>query len=297
MVQDDTVSPGYCLLQAVRSDVPLPEQHIEDEHHIRDQSGRVLLRHSMSLGHIQNGRIRHGPSAATAALPGGCDIDYVLALHCSTWPKRAGAWLQQQNARGWPSENKKQYSAEQGCLMVPVASKAGVYQDLEWRISTSLAERCLMWNLHITQLRCYILMKIIIKTFLKPTCGEAVSSFMCKNILFQCIADSRASSEWNEGSLVTRVNQCVQALLNCILTEHCPHFIIPQNNLLAGKLSIGVRHQLTDVMCKLTENIEQSLLAIQVEDLGNRLTVKSGGISGVYLCLNITLLSLWEKGT
>jgi hypothetical protein len=36
-------------------------------------------------------------------------------------------------------------------------------------------------------------------------------------------------------------------------------------------------------MCKLTENIEQSLLAIQIDDLGNRLAVKSGGISGVYL--------------
>jgi hypothetical protein len=78
------------------------------------------------------------------------------------------------------------------------------------------------------------------------------------------------------------LNQCLQSLLNCILTEHCPHFIIPQNNLLAGKLSAEVKHQLTEITCKLTENIEQSLLAIQIDDLGNRLVVKSGGISEVH---------------
>jgi hypothetical protein len=124
---------------------------------------------------------------------------------------------------------------------------------------------------------------MILKTFLKPKCGEAISSFMCKNILFHCIAESENNSTWNERSLLTWLSKCLQSLLNCILTDHCPHFMIPRNNLLAGKLSADVKRQLVDVMCSLTENIGQSLLSIQIDDLGNRLYVKSGGISHVHL--------------
>jgi hypothetical protein len=52
--------------------------------------------------------------------------------------------------------------------------------------------------------------------------------------------------------------------------------VIPGNNLLAGKLSAEVKVQLADVMSTLTANIEQSLLSIQIDDLGKRLHVKSG---------------------
>lgn len=160
IVQDETTFPGYCLLQAVSPDLPrpaVPEEVLQDEYFTHDNKGRVLVTHATCLHYLQYGRTRHGP--AQTIHYGSRDLDGVEALCCSTWPKEAVPWLHQQNASGWPTEDMKRYSVERGCFIVPAASRTGVYQNLEWRLSTSLAERCLMFNLNITQLRCYILMK------------------------------------------------------------------------------------------------------------------------------------------
>lgn len=106
---------------------------------------------------------------------------------------------------------------------------------------------------------------------------------MCKTILFHSIANSAASSTWNESSLLPWLNQCLQKLFHCILTENCPQFITPANNLLAGKLSPDVKHKLADVMCNLTGNTHQLLLGIDIDDLSQCLRVKLGGISRVNL--------------
>ena len=44
MIQDENVSPGYCFLQLLRSDEPVPATHIPNEHYIRDRYYiRILL--------------------------------------------------------------------------------------------------------------------------------------------------------------------------------------------------------------------------------------------------------------
>jgi hypothetical protein len=65
----------------------------------------------MCLSLIGDVRIRHGPAAASHAQPWGHDVDGVKA--CSTRPKEANAWLQQQNASGWLTEDMMRYSTEQ----------------------------------------------------------------------------------------------------------------------------------------------------------------------------------------
>jgi hypothetical protein len=69
----------------------------------------------------------------------------------------------------------------------------------------------------------------------------------------------------------------LQALRGCISRENCPHFIIPGNNLLAGKLTdVHVKQQLEEILGKLIGNIENTLLNISVDQLGNRLQLKIG---------------------
>ena len=43
MIQDETVSPGYCLLQELRDDAPLPAVVELNEHSYRDGVGRISL--------------------------------------------------------------------------------------------------------------------------------------------------------------------------------------------------------------------------------------------------------------
>ncbi|XP_060572707.1 uncharacterized protein LOC132730740 [Ruditapes philippinarum] len=159
MIQDDTVSPGYCLLQILRNDAPLPEDNVYDQYSYRDRIGRVLFKNAI-VNSIPGGEyVRHGPAQSLDEIPGCYGHDIVLAISCQQWPLQARQWIAHQREGQWPTNDMKQYFKTMGCFVVGVGAKGSGNEELEWRISTSLAERYLMFNLNITQIRCYVLMK------------------------------------------------------------------------------------------------------------------------------------------
>ncbi|XP_045181449.2 uncharacterized protein LOC123540457 [Mercenaria mercenaria] len=171
----------------------------------------------------------------------------------------------------------KRYCETTGCFLVPVGSKSGQNQETEWRISTSLADRCLMFDLNITQIRCYVLMKMILKTFINPQCDGVLSSFMCKTVLLYCVENTQ-SNVWVEHNLLACLNHCLLELHTCITQENCPHFITPENNLLAGKLSPQIRCRLLEILQKIIQSEGAALLEISIDDLGMRLEEKMNTI-------------------
>jgi hypothetical protein len=72
----------------------------------------------------------------------------------------------------------QKYAASTWCFFC--SCNVGVYPDVEWRISTCLAERYLKCTLNIRQIRTNVLIKIILITFLNPQGKVNVWSFMCK---------------------------------------------------------------------------------------------------------------------
>jgi hypothetical protein len=46
VIQDGNVSPGYCLLQALRDDAPQPHVVEINDHSYRDRMGRILLKNT-----------------------------------------------------------------------------------------------------------------------------------------------------------------------------------------------------------------------------------------------------------
>ncbi|XP_060573095.1 uncharacterized protein LOC132731014 [Ruditapes philippinarum] len=177
MLQDENTTLGYCFLQLLRPDIPLPVTVIPIEHYIRDRSGRVLYKNTIFNGAIPDA-VSHGPSNARQGQHGFCDTDTVPAFSCNSWPQSASGWLERQDIRRWPTQDMRRYAASTGCFVVPTGSKVSQYPELEWRISTSLAEKHLMLNLNITQIRCYVLLKMILKSFLNPQGEINISSFM-----------------------------------------------------------------------------------------------------------------------
>ncbi|XP_053385318.1 uncharacterized protein LOC128550388 [Mercenaria mercenaria] len=224
MIQDETVAPGYCRLQLLRHDVPLPYNCVPNEHYFRDRE-RVLFKNTCIHAIARQGQVRHGPAHSQEGQPGWVDLDRVAGFPCISWPKQARHWLDRQGIGHWPSDNMKRYCESSGCFVVGVGSKDSDYEELEWRISTSLAERCLMYNMNITQIRCYVLMKMILKTYFKPHFGDAISSFICKTVLFHCIANTN-SNQWRENNLLICLTFCLFRLYNCVLNDNCPHFIV-----------------------------------------------------------------------
>ncbi|XP_053402062.1 uncharacterized protein LOC128557790 [Mercenaria mercenaria] len=277
MIQDETTSPGYCLLQCLRDDEPLPLHtalldHEPDRYHTVSR-GNVLMKNTAHRDFGLAGSVINGPASSRQGSPGCCDQDFVRAFHCKSWPVEAQPWLLQQGIGRWPTEEMKRYCETTGCFVVPVSSKNGQNEDLEWRISTSHAERCLMFSLNITQLRCYILMKMILKTFINPQCDGVLSSFMCKTVLFHCIQNT-CSKNWVQSNLLPCLMCCLTVLQNFVRQENCPNLMLPENNLMARRISPHNKLRIIEILQKIIQSKGRALLKIPIDDLGTRLQVK-----------------------
>ncbi|XP_045216485.2 uncharacterized protein LOC123566443 isoform X2 [Mercenaria mercenaria] len=280
MIQNETTTPGYCLLQSLRCDVPLPVTHETGNFYAKDTSGRILFKNTIIDASLLRGEKRQGPSGARNT-PGFLASDIVAAFPCKSWPPSSRAW---QETNTWPTAEMKRYAKSSKCFVVGVGSTASENAAFEWRLSTSLAERCLMFNLNITQIRCYILMKMILKTYINVENldnGSRISSFMCKTVLFHCIA-SKPSYIWKECNILKCLNFCIFTMNNCILNEHCPHFIVHENNLMVRKFSAEVKQQLLERISNLIPFDGISLFGIQIDDLGKRLQIKLNMINEVH---------------
>ncbi|XP_045171977.2 uncharacterized protein LOC123534011 [Mercenaria mercenaria] len=282
MVNDETTSPGYCLLQLLKADEPSPctcNYHRTHEDLLADGRGRTLMKNIVKP---KNGSVVNGPATTYPGKNNSSAFDKVVACQCKSWPKEAQLWLSQQGIGGWPTDEVRRYCETTGCFVVPVGSKQGRNKQLEWRISTSRAERCLMFSLNITQIRCYILMKMILKTFISPQCEAAISSFMCKTVLFHCIHTTHLN-QWQEHNLLACLKYCLLSLQDCVRQLNCPHFIIPENNLMAGRISYPVQQQLLAILKSIIQCEIWALIDIPIDDLGMRLQQKMNRLP-VYPC-------------
>jgi tetratricopeptide (TPR) repeat protein len=96
---------------------------------------------------------------------------------------------------------------------------------------------------------------------------------MCKTVLLHCIQNKEASI-WNENNLLECITDCMMKLHSYVLNDNMPHFIIPENNLVAGQFTAETKLQLLQNISDFMQNDVQSLLRIDIDDLGVRLQVK-----------------------
>ncbi|XP_060555755.1 uncharacterized protein LOC132716489 [Ruditapes philippinarum] len=292
MIQDENVTPGYCFLQLLRSDEPLFETNIPNEHYIRDSIGRILLRNTFRTSIMPENTERHGPSNAVSGVNGYRDIDVVFAFPCNSQLRSVSHFLERPGVMRWLSSERIRYAASCDCFVVGTSSKIAIYPDFEWRISTSLAERCLMFNLNITQLQCYVLMKIILKNFLNPHTVNALSSFMCKTVLLHCIENTEQNI-WKRDNLFTCLSYCLLELHSYVQNENCPHFIISDNNLMAGQFTAEEKRDVLQKLCDIIQSDGRCLLRISIDDISQRLQVKLSTIVH-FACYFPTSLEIFE---
>ncbi|XP_060592931.1 uncharacterized protein LOC132747541 [Ruditapes philippinarum] len=281
MIQDENTTPGYCFLQKFETYEHLPASDIPCTHYSTDREGRILLKNTIKNYRLRSGGQQHGPAIARRD-PGCYDIDEVIGFPCKSWPQSASGWLERQGIGRWPTQKMRRSEACNGCFVVGTESKVSKYPEVEWRISTSLAERNLMFSLNFTQIRCYVLLKMILKSFLNPKNEINISSFMCKTVLLHCIEKTDPSA-WKDNNLLTCLTHCLLELHSYIQNGFCPHFIILKNNLMAGQFTAESKHELSKNTCEFLQNDRLRLLSIGIDDLGHRLLVKLNIVPhGVY---------------
>ncbi|XP_052077026.1 uncharacterized protein LOC127715048 isoform X2 [Mytilus californianus] len=174
----------------------------------------------------------HGPCMSDKA---GV-YDFASCLHCKLWITPAKQWIGRSN-KSWPRYDIKQAIVKHGVLFVPVGVKGSTQEELEWRISFSVAEKLLIYSFTHTQLLCYAVMKILLKDViaLDIDCKELLCSYFMKTLLFW-MCEELPSSIWKPENLISCFMRCFRRLIYCVEYSLCPHYFIPENNLFENKI-------------------------------------------------------------
>ncbi|XP_071147330.1 uncharacterized protein [Mytilus edulis] len=236
----DDVKPGFTQLRLEYSrrqyDLQCCEEH-NGKHYISSAlyKGNILL-----FG--DKGRIIHGPCLTNKR----GDIDFALSLHCKTWISSAENWITRSGS-SWPSHNVTQSIINHGVLFVPIGVHGSPTEDLEWRVSFSVAEKLLINTFTHTQLMCYALLKIILKDVIANDyeCKDLLCSYFLKTIIFW-ISEEQPSSVWQPDNLIPCFMRCFSRLVYCVEHSVCLHYFIPENNLFENKIEGRAR----DVLLK-----------------------------------------------
>ncbi|XP_053399547.1 uncharacterized protein LOC123558408 [Mercenaria mercenaria] len=273
MVRDHTTSPGYCYLQRLRNDVQFPSNEVPNNGYIRDSEGRVMMKNTCMeefVGVLGQNSECHGPSYFIKGPTGytGSTADLVFALPCKSPPLYALNWFRKQKTRFWDDRAR--------CFVVAVASKVSDNEELEWRISTAVAERYMTFSLNITQIRCYILMKMILKTY-KSICNNTLTSYICKTVLFHCI-NTTGSSFWLDHNLLKCFQYYLIVLQNYLLSNNCPHLLLRKNNLMAGRFLPQNKHMLLQILIHQMQSEGGALREIEIDDLNRHIVVNFSSI-------------------
>jgi hypothetical protein len=212
-------------------------------------------------------------AAFTKTLLGYSDLDQVNAFPCKSFPSSVSAWLYQQAQTGKISNLMIKYIESNPCLVVQTGCKGSPYEEYEWRISASFIERCIMFSLNITQLQCYVMMKLTLKTYFNYSGDKVLSSYVCKNILLLC-TQCIPYEAWQPQKLLHVFTFCLLRLKQCVLKGECPHSIIHEKNLLRRKLTTESKAWLVDRIDFFIQSNGCAFLWVKMDDIDNRLIIR-----------------------
>ncbi|VDI34352.1 Hypothetical predicted protein [Mytilus galloprovincialis] len=164
-------------------------------------------------------------------------LDIALCFRSTSWIPQAQHWVTRSN-NSWPSYDVKKSIIQHGVLFVPIGVKGSPKEDLDWRISFSVAEKILIYSFTHTQFLCYVLMKILLKDVIAIdlSCKELLCSYFMKTIVFW-ISEEISPSVWKPNNLIPLFMRCFRRLLYCVEYLVCPHFFVPENNLFENKIN------------------------------------------------------------
>ena len=183
---------------------------------------------------ILYGAYIHGP--CTSAKHGVREYELANCLKSDIWPNMAAKCIRRLQQCGWPSPDVISKIVNDGILFVAVGARQSDFEDLEWRMSFSLAEKKLICAMNHTQFLSYGLLKIFLKEVIDMEINirGLFCSYFFKTSVFWEIAESTIA--WNRCTFLLHFMNCICRLLDWLNNSYCPNFFIPENNMFAGKI-------------------------------------------------------------
>ncbi|XP_071145509.1 cyclic GMP-AMP synthase-like receptor [Mytilus edulis] len=236
----DDVKPGFTQLRLEYSRSQFILKCCE-EHNSKHYFSSALCKGNLLL-RLDKGETIHGPCISDKT---GV-IDFAVSLHCKTWISSAFNWITRSGS-SWPSHNVKQSIIKHGVLFVPIGVHGSPKEDLEWRVSFSVAEKLLINTFTHTQLMCYALLKIILKDVIAndSECKDLLCSYFLKTIIFW-ISEELPSSVWKPDNIITCFMRCFSRLVYCVEHSVCSHYFISEYNMFEKKIEGRARDVLIE---------------------------------------------------
>ncbi|VDI23862.1 Hypothetical predicted protein [Mytilus galloprovincialis] len=150
----------------------------------------------------------HGPCISTTTET----IDTAWCLKCDKWISQAKPWIIRPR-RTWPPLDLISKIISCGVLFVPIGYKGSSNEILQWRMSISVAEKCLIFAFNHTQLLCYALLKIMIKDIVEKQedLKNLLCSYFVKTLMFWMLEESDPSI-WRPDKIITCFMACLKRL-------------------------------------------------------------------------------------
>jgi hypothetical protein len=174
------------------------------------------------------------------------EMDFVRAFPCQA-DGILNAWKNRNRKSDWPSQEFIEKIMSMPVHVVPVGKEGSIDEDLQWRISFTMAETHLIQAFNNTQTKVLVLMKLIAKHILQPLCSQITSYIVKTVMLWQ--AESIPQEEYSEENLLSRLMDALASLQTAVENKKLSSNMIPQKNLLENRIS---RKEQQSVVSKLT---------------------------------------------
>ncbi|KAH3842125.1 hypothetical protein DPMN_115613 [Dreissena polymorpha] len=302
MLHDDTTPPQQYLLQVFKRDTPEPETSLIHDTFVRKDSGQVLIsaekfKQQLAYEDRDQGKaIEHGPSVSV--MP---NWDVVHACHVRKPLSEIEDWIDRCRGKLWPPAQLLEAARVAPCFLVPAGHPDSDYTREEWRLSPNLIERMLIFSFNMTQIKCYIVLKLIKKSLCAKIVDDSITSFHCKTIMFYTIERTHPSL-WCEHNLMFLLRLCLHVLRRWLRLGRLPHYIIKGVNLFDGKLSKLLQKRLLVYIDSLIRYNLQDVFYMCIDNIGCqfiqacsiRHSVQAGELRGVCLRKIIRFLLKFE---
>ena len=284
------IQPGYVRVQLVEQGrplywdqtTPLDSWCWRDIRIVPDAHNRICLMLQYDYSLKLQDRYRQGP-AITFKGAHGLAVDFVIALKGETWPDCVAEWLTRRREHGWPSPELIAKCKSLGFLLVHVGHPDNDEKEKQFRLSFSHQERILVVQFNSTQLKCYILLKLIKKEVIQPSINEeTLTSYHCKTCMFYCM-ENTSHKFWEPENLVSCLLMCLRQLVVWVHEKFCPNYFIPKENMFD-------RIRSNELMTKLEICLYYILLFYNVESLLQNLQTDSIGMLLLYKKLCVFLI-------
>ncbi|VDI73421.1 Hypothetical predicted protein [Mytilus galloprovincialis] len=211
---------------------------------LSNEDYKQLCMHFFNLILANNYMKIHGPCLSDIS----DQIDLAYCLQCNKWICQAQPWVRRPRT-AWPSPEIISKMTSCGVLFVPIGCKGSVNENLEWRISFSVAEKFLIFSFSHTQFLCYALMKILLKEIIEQNADlkGLLCSYFLKTLMFW-ISEELEPNVWRPDNIIPCFMACIQRLLYCVRYSNLPHYFIPENNLFYSRFNAMSKAKLSTIL-------------------------------------------------